>query len=80
MEAMHITKSDVEYMQGRLSDMPQGGGPRWNIRDRAVVSRLLIILGQCAEQRIVDVDDVTMRVVEAELKLEPWAGTKIADR
>lgn len=68
MEPMHITKSDVEYMQARLSEMMQGAAPRWNLRDRAVVSRLLIILNQCAEGRIVDVGAET-----AELSPEPWA-------
>jgi hypothetical protein len=80
MEPMHITQADVEYMQGRLQMMNEGDVPRWSIRDRAVVSRLIIILNQCAEQRIVDVDAVTMRVVEAELKLEPIRVKPIADR
>lgn len=76
---MHITKADVGYMQGRLQAMNEGDKPKWSIRDRAVVSRLLIILGEHEAEHVVDVDAVTLRAVEAELKLEPWAGSRIAD-
>ena len=44
MAVMHITQADIEYMQEKLQGMNEGDKPSWSIRDRAVVSRLLIIL------------------------------------
>lgn len=43
---MKILKSDIEYMQKRLSSMSEGKYQRWSLRDLAVVSRLVIIVNE----------------------------------
>jgi len=67
MPVMHISNVDVEYMHGRLQAMNEGDQLKWSLRDRAVVSRLLIILEE-HKDHIVDIDHMWS---EDEAKLEP---------